>query len=116
MTAANYDLTVEAGATWNLILTLKNDAVAVDLSNYTARMMVRPYASSPVLFISLTSAALGGITLGGVAGTITIDRTATQTATYKFASGVYDIEIQSAGGTVTRIMEGVFTVSPEVTR
>ena len=94
MTAANYEITVEAGTTWQLVLTL--------------------YDSSNAL-IDLT-VALGGITLGGVAGTITIDRSATQTSALKFTAGVYDLEIQSSTGEVTRVLQGDFIVSPEVTR
>jgi hypothetical protein len=58
-----------------------------------------------------------GITLGGAAGTITLSATATVTAalTAPF-SGVYDLELVSGGGVVTRLLEGVATVSPEVTR
>jgi hypothetical protein len=58
-----------------------------------------------------------GITLGDAAGTITLSATATVTAalTAPF-SGVYDLELVSGGGVVTRLLEGSATISPEVTR
>ena len=33
-----------------------------------------------------------------------------------FSGYVYDLEIESAGGVVTRLMQGQITVTPEVTR
>jgi len=117
MTAANYEITVEAGTTWQLVLTLYDSSNAlIDLTNYSARMMVRDSPTGNVTYMSLTTVALGGITLGGVAGTITIDRSATQTSALKFTAGVYDLEIQSSTGEVTRVLQGDFIVSPEVTR
>jgi hypothetical protein len=56
--------------------------------------------------------------LGGTAGTIVVALTATQTAAIDATpSGqyVYDLELVS-GSTVTRLVEGNFLVSPEVTR
>ena len=116
MTAAEYNLRkVEAGTTWQLYMTLKNDSGnVIDLTGYSARMKVRPTADSPTVLVSLTSGS--GITLGGTFGTIVVDRSATQTALYRFKSGVYDLEMESGTGVVTRLLEGVFVVSPEVTR
>jgi hypothetical protein len=58
----------------------------------------------------------GGITLGGAAGTIAIVAAATSTGDITFKRGVYDLEMISASGIVTRLIEGVVTVTPEVTR
>ena len=115
MTAVDYDITVEAGTTWNVVITLYDSSDdLIDLTDYTARMMVRPTHDSPIVYVNLTSGS--GITLGGVAGTITLERTATQTSAFKFSSGVYDLEIQKLDGTVTRVLSGQFIVLPEVTR
>jgi hypothetical protein len=77
---------------------------------------VRETYSSASAILTLTTEN-GGITLGGAAGTITLSATAIVTAalTAPF-SGVYDLELVSGGGVVTRLLEGVATVSPEVTR
>ncbi len=76
---------------------------------------MRETYSSTSTIVSLTSGS--GITLGGAAGTIAILISATTTAalTAPF-SGVYDLELVSAGGVVTRLLQGAATVSPEVTR
>jgi len=99
-----------------LTATWKDSAgTAVNLTGYTARLQVRATYDSSSTILSLTSAA--GITLGGAAGTIAITASATTTAalTAPF-SGVYDLELVSGGGEVTRLLEGTATVSPEVSR
>jgi hypothetical protein len=50
------------------------------------------------------------------AGVITLSLTATETAALAAGRYVYDLEMVSSGGLVTRLLEGVATVSPEVTR
>jgi hypothetical protein len=56
------------------------------------------------------------ITLGGAAGTITLNLTATETAAITQQSLAYDLELVSAGGEVTRLVEGQIVLTPEVTR
>ena len=112
----SFDLTINQGATFELTVTWKDSAgTAINLTGYSARMQVRETYSSSTSIVSLTSGA--GITLGGAAGTIAIVVSATTTAalTAPF-SGVYDLELVSAGGVVTRLLQGAATVSPEVTR
>ena len=58
--------------------------------------------------------ANGGIVLGGTAGTFEIVMTNTQTAALD-SDGVYDLEIVSSGGTVSRVIQGTFTLDLEVT-
>ena len=111
-----YNLEINQGATLSLVATWRDSAgTAINLTGYTARMQVRETYSSSTSIVSLTNAA--GITLGGAAGTIAIAISATTTAalTAPF-SGVYDLELVSAGGVVTRLLQGAATVSPEVTR
>lgn len=102
------------GETWTRTLTWKVDGTAVDLTGYTARMQVRQKVTSADTLLSLTSAS--GITLGGSAGTITLSVSAVDTAAMTWREGVYDLELVSGGGEVTRLIEGRITVSPEVTR
>lgn len=112
-----YDLEIKQGATLALVATWKdNSGTAINLTGYTARLAVRESYSSTSTILSLTTSN-GGISLGGSAGTITLSASATTTAalTAPF-SGVYDLELISGGGVVTRLLEGAATVSPEVTR
>ena len=78
-------------------------------------MHVRPTVESSTLTISLTTEN-NRITLGGAAGTITLHISATDTAALTPGLYVYDLEVVSGGGEVTRIIEGNFAVKAEVTR
>jgi hypothetical protein len=111
-----YDLEIKQGATLSLTATWKDSSgTAVNLTGYTARMQVRATYDSSSTILSLTSSS--GITLGGSAGTIAITASATTTAALTAPwSGVWDLELVSGGGEVTRLLEGAATVSPEVTR
>jgi hypothetical protein len=54
--------------------------------------------------------------LGGAAGTITLTISATDTAALTSGRGVYDLELVSGSGIVTRLLQGVATISRNVTR
>jgi hypothetical protein len=56
-----------------------------------------------------------GIEIDDEAGTITVQMTDAQTSALT-SSGVYDLEIEDAGGNVSRVVQGTFTLSLEVTR
>jgi hypothetical protein len=115
MAAADYDLLIEQGATFELSIIWKdNNDTPIDISGYSARMQIRKtYDTDPV--ISLTSASGGGITLGGVAGTIDITIPATITDDIEILRGRYDLELELSG-VVTRLLQGVATISREVTK
>ena len=86
-----------------------------DLASYTARMQVRSTDASDTVLLSLTTEN-AGIALDDTAKTITLTITATATAALTFTEGVYDLELVSSGGVVTKILRGTITVSQEVTR
>jgi hypothetical protein len=54
--------------------------------------------------------------LGGTAGTIALAAVATATAGLTAGQYVYDLEMVSGAGYVTRLVEGNFVVYAEVTR
>jgi hypothetical protein len=114
--AGSYNFAIDQGADWTAVLTWKVNTVAVDLTNYTARMQLRPAHGALTTLLSLTTAVGGGITLGGNAGTVTLTLTAVITATLPPGDHVYDLELVSPAGVVTRLVEGRFSISPEVTR
>lgn len=123
MPASTFNFAAEQGATLAHLFTWYSEApsagspegVPVDLTGATARMQVRAKVTSPDVLHSFTTEN-GGIVLGGASGDITIKATATQTATWNFTRGVYDLEVVAADGTVTRLLKGNFVVDPEVTR
>lgn len=119
MTAAVFDITIEQGATFEFPVTWATDAappVPIDLTGYTARMQVRHKYNSTDKLLDLTTEN-GGITLGGALGTILILATASQTAAVPAPKDcVYDLELVAASGKVTRLLQGVAVISPEVTK
>ena len=116
MPAGKHDIIIEQGATFRRVITWKDSAgTAIDLTGYTARAQARLTYDTAATIFSLTSAA--GITLGGAAGTIAIVIAAGTTAALAAPwSGVWDLELVSGAGIVTRLLEGTANVSPEVTR
>lgn len=114
MAAGTLDFTIEQGATFNLLLTWEINNVAVNLTGYTARLQARVDVQDTSTVLSLTTGA--GITLGGAAGTISIDQSATQTALLPMGEYVYDLELIASNATVTRLVQGELNISPEVTR
>ena len=115
MPAGQYDITCDQGATFSRVITWKNsNGTPIDLTNYTARMQVRSNYPSSTVILSLTTEN-SGIALGGVLGTITLAATATATGAIAADEYVYDLELIT-GSNVTRVVEGSFTVTPEVTR
>jgi hypothetical protein len=115
MAAGTLDFTIEQGATFNLLLTWKIDDVPVNITNWTARLQARVDVEDAEVILSLTTAN-GGITLGGALGTISLDQTATQTALLPAGQYVYDLELISGIGAVTRLLQGELSISAEVTR
>jgi hypothetical protein len=116
MAAAKYDLLIEQGATWLRTLTLRDsDNALVNLTGYSARMSVRQKIESTTTLLDLT-VANGRVALGGAAGTIILTLTAIETAALSFALAVYDIEMVSGAGVVTRLMNGRIALEKEVTR
>ena len=84
------------------------------LNGYTARMQIKDRVGGTVL-LSLTSAVDGGITLDDTGKVIEITITAEQAESITWTSGVYDMELVSAGGVVTALLEGAVAVGTEVT-
>lgn len=111
--AGDYDILCLQGATFNRTATWTIGGTAVNLTGWTAAMQVRDTYDSTSPVLTLTSGT--GITLGGTAGTIQISVAATATAALPQGQYVYDLELNS-GSEITRLLQGNFTVSPEVTR
>lgn len=116
MSAGVYDIVCEQGSTFRRTFRwLDSNEQAVDLTGFTAEMHVRTNHKAATTIVEL-STGLGGITISPSEGRVQIELSATQTAALPVVKGVYDLELRSSGGIVTRLLEGKFTVSPEVTR
>ena len=111
MAAGTYNFILEQGATFTRTLTVKENNSAMNLTGYSVASKMRStHDSSTVVgtFTCTISNASGGI--------ITMSMTASATGAIEEAIYVYDLEIASGSGTVTRLLEGEVTVNPEVTR
>lgn len=115
MAAGIYNFTCEQGATFTRVINATDDAGdPIDLTGYTARMQVRRDIDATATLIELTTEN-GRITLGGEAGTITLNIDADDTSDIP-RPGVYDLELESASGIVIRLLKGAFYLDSEVTR
>jgi len=126
MIAGVYNLTCEQGATFSRLIEIEqpdlvNDPsgetyIEYNLTGYTARMQVRRTVDNANYLVSLTSSNGGLVVIPGIyENQIQILMSASVTASIT-QSGVYDLEIVDPEGYVSRVLQGSFTLIPEVTR
>jgi len=109
-----YNITVWQGADYDKTFTVTQNGTALNWTGYSARMQVRDSSDATATLLSLTNGS--GITLGGTAGTIAVAITSTQSAAIPAGAYAYDLELVSSGNIVTRLLQGAFIVSGNVTR
>lgn len=107
--ATKANLVIDQGATFSTDLTLTDEnGDALILAGYTANSQIRKWYTS-TNYIAFTTAVNTSI------GVITLSLTDSQTANLTAGRYVYDVEIND-GSTVSRVVEGIITVTPNVTR
>ena len=109
--AAIANLTIDQGATFSSDVTVKDaQDNAYNLTGYTANAKLsKGFASTrPRTNMNTT------IEPDATTGVVTLSLSATETAALDAERYVYDLEITS-GATVTRVIEGIITVRPQVT-
>ena len=111
MAAGTYNFTVEQGATFTRLLTLKENDSAMNLTGYSAASQMRSTADTSTVAGTFTATVSNAS-----AGQITLSMTATQTGNIEEGIYVYDTEITSGAGAITRILQGKVTVTANVTR
>lgn len=113
--AGTYNIKHDQGATFRRTLTWKDASGAlINLTGYSARMQLRPSPSDTTVSLELTTES-GGITLGGVNGTIQLYASATDMTSLAARSYAYDLELM-IGAEVVKLVTGLFTLRQEVTR
>jgi len=128
MRAGVYNMICEQGTTFVRMLELEypdpgdptgNTFLPLDLTGYTGRMQVRRTVESPTTMLNLSGSVVNGSQVemrpAGDSNAIRIYISDEATAVLD-SSGVYDLEIENSGGEVSRVLQGDFTVIPEVTR
>jgi len=113
MTPGKFNFTCPQGSTFSRRVVYRIDNEPVDITGYSANLQVREFHYSKDFIVNLSEN--NGITLGGSAGTIDILVDAPTTTNILPGNYVYDLEL-SVAGTVSRLIEGKFIVTPEVTR
>jgi hypothetical protein len=108
--ALKANLLIDQGSTYSttLMLTTETDE-AMDLSGYTGAAQVRKHYTS-------SNSSAFSVDLNTNTGTVTLSMSANTTANLVAGRYVYDVEITSGSGNVTRVVEGIVTVTPNVTR
>lgn len=108
--ATRADLFIDQGTDFEVVLTLTDENGSIlDLSNANSAAQLRKtYTSlSYTAFTTTTNSSTGEVTLS-------LD--ADQTGLLEAGRYVYDVELTDGANSVTRIVEGVVTVTPQVTR
>jgi hypothetical protein len=108
--ATKANIIIDQGTTFSTVINLTDDnGDAINLTGYTGDAEMRKHYTS-------SNSQSFSISLGGTLGTVTLSLTATQTANLTPGRYVYDVEVTSGSNVVSRIVEGIVTVTPEVTR
>jgi hypothetical protein len=108
--AQKVNITIDQGSTFSTTCTINDsNGSPIDLSVYTgAAQMRKAYSSSNSTSFTVSANSIGIILMSMSANT---------TGNLTAGRYVYDIELTStANGNVTRMIEGIVTVTPQVTK
>ena len=109
--ATKANLVIDQGSTFSVDLTLQDEnGDALLLAGYTANSQMRKW------YTSSTPAATFTIYLNDVTGVITLSLDSSTTSNLTAGRYVYDVLLNSGAGVKSRIIEGIVTVLPSVTR
>lgn len=108
--ATKANIVIEQGTTFSTTLTLTDEnGDLLNLSGYQANAQMRKWYTS-------TTATNFTTSINTTSSVITLSLTAVQTSNVDSGRYVYDVEITSSANVTSRIVEGIVTVTPEVTR
>ena len=118
--AGVYPLEIEQGATFERPITWYDGdpdvppyGTPIDVTDYLARAQIRTTKDADDVLVDLTD----WLTVGTEDGVVTLSIPAEDTALMDWNGSAYwDLELESPGGQVTRLLEGRATLSKEVTR
>lgn len=107
--ATKANLVIDQGSTYSVILNITNtEDEVINLAGFTASAQIRKHYTSLTYTAFTTS-------LDEAEGNIILSLTAEQTANLAAGRYVYDVELIS-NNVISRIIEGIVTVTPNVTR
>ena len=111
--SAFVELYIDQGATFESVITLTDDVTNANLNiaNYiVSSQMRRSYYSANA------SANITCILSNPYEGEVTLSLTAAQTASIKAGRYLFDVYTTNQSNNVIRVLEGIITVTPGVTR
>lgn len=105
------NLYVDAGSTYSSIITVAgSNGLPLNLTNYTvASQMRKSYQSS-------TAYAFTASLYSEASGQIRLQLTDEQSEAIPPGRYLYDVEIQDSNGVRRRVVEGIVTVTPQITK
>lgn len=108
--ATKANLVIDQGTTFSTTLTLTDEnGDLINLSGYTSNCQIRKHYTSSTATIVNTS-------INTESSVITLSLNADETSNIVAGRYVYDVEITSSANVTSRIVEGIVTVTPEVTK
>lgn len=105
------NITIDQGSVFDSTIDVEDvNGNPADITGYSARGQIRKtYASSTAVDFSAS-------VTNPSEGKLKISLTGTQTGAMKPGRYVYDVEVLSSSGAITRVVEGQVEVMPRVTR
>lgn len=108
--AIKANLIVDQGADYVTTLTVTDDdGDVIDLTGFTGAAQMRKH------YTSVTSYAFT-VTINAGQGTVDLSLTANTSNTIPAGRYVYDCELTDSNGKKSRLVEGIVTITPQVTR
>lgn len=108
--ATKSNLVIDQGSTFSVTMDLKDEnGDALPLNGYTAESQIRKW------YTSLNPTASFATSINVDSGEITLSLSSIQTSNLVAGRYVYDVELVQ-GQVVSRIVEGIITVTPQVTK
>lgn len=108
-----FNINVYKGTTFTLSPVWKIGGSVVLMQGYTADMQVR--AATDTAIIVELSTSNGRAVITGAEGKTTLTLTAAETAALASGTYIYDLNLTAPDATVTKILQGAFSISESVT-
>lgn len=107
--AQKVNLVIDQGSTFNTTFDIKDDAgAAIDFTGYTGSAQIRKHYTS--------SNAVNFTVSANSSGVIILSLSSNATSNLSAGRYVYDVEMTAPGNTISRIVEGIVTITPQVTK
>lgn len=105
--ASKANFVIEQGSDLEIGITIADDS-GIDVSGYTCRSQMRKHALS-ANGVDITCSITG-------VATLSLTMTNEESSNVEPGRWMYDVELVAPSGLVTRVVEGLITVTPEITK